>query len=62
MSKEELLDAYKEGRITRRDLVKRLAAAGGTLGAALLLTGGVAGAQGQSDEHKKSTGRKKSTG
>ncbi len=63
MAKDEIVKSYQEGRITRRELVERLAAAGGALGAALVLTGGgVAGAQGKSTGRKKTTDRKKSTG
>lgn len=35
MSKKELVDAYLEGRISRRVFIRRLAAAGVSLGAAL---------------------------
>ncbi len=44
MSKEELNEAYSEGRITRRAFAKGIAALGGALGAGVLL-GGPAGAQ-----------------
>ncbi len=37
MSKEELNEAYSEGRITRRAFAKGIAALGGALGAGILL-------------------------
>ncbi len=52
MSKEELNEAYSEGRITRRAFAKGIAALGGALGAGVLFEA-PAGAQGKSPAAKK---------
>ncbi len=63
MSKEELNEAYSEGRITRRAFTKGIAALGGALGAGILLEA-AAGAQGETTLKKapaKKVAAKKAT-
>ncbi len=57
MSKEELSDAYSQGRISRRAFAKGIAALGGALGAGILLEAS-AGAQGKKAPAKKAPAKK----
>lgn len=57
MSKEELSDAYSQGRISRRAFAKGIAALGGALGAGILLEGS-AGAQAKKVAAKKGAAKK----
>ncbi len=61
MSKEELIDAYAKGRISRRTFAKGIAALGGALAAGIVLEAS-AGAQAKKAPAKKVPGKKAAKG
>lgn len=61
MSREELNNAYSEGRITRRTFAKGIAALGGALSAGILFEGS-AGAEGAKKTPAKKVVPKKGAG
>lgn len=56
MSREELIDAYAEGRIGRREFMKRMALVGGALGAVLVRADAAAAAHSVEHPNPKKTG------